>query len=317
MPLIGAASLLEDASGFWIPTPMAQRLKERLEAWIHCGHTGGVVIGEARLGKTRALKALEHQITNRNGQPIRIFYTHYGLRDVKSIRAVFAKVARRLDYEVKQKTSDTLLEEIVLRLAEAAATNDTRRVALVVDEAQLLSLEQLNAFAEIYNELVDMRVNCSIFFVVNRDQFSSMLKALLREENYYLTERFFNNVMHFSGICSEMELRACLAGYDVFVVSETPTVVASEYFCPDLYKQGWRLADMAHIYWRHFREDYGLPLGLRSWGMAQFIRATNLLLMDYLPQCMDKDDQMSLEACVIKSLEGAGIRSSLARLAVE
>lgn len=309
-----SSNLLEDATGFWIPTPMATRLKNKIEAWIHCGYTGALVLGEARLGKTRALKALENQITDRNGHPIRIFYTHYGQRDVQSIRAVFAQLARRLDYKVKRQTSDALLEDVALRLSEAAATNQTRRVALVIDEAQLLSIEQLDAFADLYNELCTLNVNCSMFFVANRDQFGPMLRALLRKENLYLTERFFIDVENFYGIRSEKELKACLDGYDRFVVTHSPKAVATEYFCPTLYEQGWRLADIAPIYWRRFREDYAIPERMNSWGMAKFTRATNLLLMDYLPSCTDKEDRVSLEACVIRSLEGACTTSKLVRL---
>jgi len=311
---MSVASMLEDASTFWIPTPMAQALANRVEAWVRCGHTGGLIIGEARLGKTKAVKALQHQLKNRSGQPIRVLYTHYGLRDVETIRAVFAKVARALDFEVKRKTADVLLENIVIRLADAAQANDTRQVVLIVDEAQLLTIAQLNAFAEIYNDLVNLHINCSVFFIANQDQFHTLGKALLRAENRYLRERFFNNFDYFYGIRSEEELKACLHEYDSLIVSEASSICATEYFCPTLYHQGWRLANIAPLYWRHYRERYGIPLGLNSWGMAQFTRATNLLFMDYLPGCNDKTDQVLMEACVIKSLEGAGIAPSLVSL---
>ena len=238
--MVSAASTLEDASGFWIPTPMAEALKQRLEEWTQCGHTGGAIIGEARLGKTRAIKALGSQLTNRSGQPIHVFYTHYGQRDVETIRAVFAKVARALGFEVKRQTADSLLECIVTRLAEAALANDTRQVALIVDEAQLLTISQLNAFAEIYNDLVNLNINCVVFFIANQDQFERLGRALLHRENRYLRERFFSNLDYFYGIRSETELAKCLSGYDAFAVSELPKQTATEYFCPALFNQGWR-----------------------------------------------------------------------------
>lgn len=293
---------------------MARALRDRLEGWVHCGHTGGVVVGEARLGKTRALEEIGGHLTNRSGQPIHAFYTHYGQRDVETIRAVFAKVARALDFEVKRQTSDVLLEQIVLRLAEAALANDTRQVVLTVDEAQLLTTSQLNGFAEIYNELARLRINCVVFFVANQDQFEPLGRALLRRENRYLRERFFNNLDFFFGIRTEAELAECLAGYDRYVVCQTTQQTATEYFCPKLFGQGWRLAHIAPVYWRHFRKDYGIPLGLTSWGMSQFVRSTNLLVMDYLPLCDDFSDQEMLEACVIKSLSASGIMPSLVAL---
>ncbi|MCL7944673.1 ATP-binding protein [Marinobacter sp. ATCH36] len=309
--MISAASSLEDASGFWIPTPMAAALKATLEQWIQCGHTGGVIIGEARLGKTRALKALGKQMTNRSGQPIHLFYMHYGRRDTQTVRAVFAKIAKSLGFDVKRQTADALLDCIVTRLGEAALANDTRQVVLIVDEAQLLTTGQLNAFAEIYNDLVNLNINCVVIFIANQDQFAELGRALLLRQNRYLRERFFNNLDYFYGIRSESELAECLAGYDAFYVTEHPRQTVTEYFCPDLAKDGWQLASLAPFYWRQFRERYGTRLGIASWGMAQFVRATNLLVMDYLPYCQEKDDLATQEAAIIKSLEAAGIEPSL------
>lgn len=293
---------------------MARALRERLEGLVHCGHTGGLIVGEARVGKTRALEALGDQLTNRSGQPIHTFYTHYGQRDVETIRAVFAKVARALDFEVKRQTSDTLLEQIVLRLAEAALSNDTRQVVLMVDEAQLLTTTQLNAFAEIYNDLARLRINCVVFFIANQDQFDPLGRALLKRENRYLQERFFNNLEFFFGIRTEAELAECLDGYDRYIVCQASQKTATEYFCPTLYEQGWRLAHIAPSYWRHYRNDYGIPLSLTSWGMSQFVRSTNLLIMDYLPLCDDSSDEAMIEACSIKSLSASGIAPSLVQL---
>lgn len=312
--MMSAVSRLEDCSGFWIPTPMAERLHARIEGWAQCGHSGGVIVGEARLGKTRAIQAVCKLLTNRCNQPIHTFFAHYGLRDVATTRAVFAKLCYALGFQVKRQTSDALFNDIVTYLGEASLANDTRQVALIVDEAQLLSIEQLNAFAEIQNELFEHHINAMTFFVANQDQFEPMGRALLQKRNVYLRERFFNNVELFFGIRSESELASCLSGYDGFVVQKRPPKTAVEYFCPTLHEQGWHLASLAPLYWHHYRERYGLPLSQTSLGMAQFVRTTNLLLMDYLPQCDDKDDVATQEACILKSLAGAGIEPSLVKL---
>lgn len=294
---------------------MAQALHERLEQWIQCGHTGGLVLGEARVGKTRAIKSIGGKLTNRSEQPIHLFYTHYGLRDQQTVRAVFAKLAKALGFDVARQSSDTLFDWIVMRLSEAAMANDTRQVVLIVDEAQQLTMGQLNAYAEIYNDLFENGINFVVIFVANLDQFEAMRQGLLRRENRYLRERFFVNLEHFYGIRSERDLAACLKSYDQLRVDEPRPQSAVEYFCPALAEAGWHLESLAPIYWRQFRERYGIKLGMSSWGMAQFVRATNLLVMDYLPYCTDKDDWSLQEASVIKSLDGAGIEPSLVSIA--
>ena len=311
---MSSAMILEDASKFWIPTPMASRLRDRIEQCLQCGDTGCVIVGEARLGKTSAIRRILSELSNRSGERIHVFYTHYGQRDTETVRAVFAKIARALGAEVGRQTADKLLDWITVHLADAAQANSTRQVALLIDEAQLLSAKQLNAFAEIYNELVVMRINCAIFFVANLDQFRPLARTLMKIENRYVRERFFYNLEYFYGIRSEGELAACLNQYDEYRLDDGSERRVTECFYPELYEQGWRLASIAPFYWRYYRENYGLPLGQDSFGMAHFVRATNLLVMDYLPYCTGKDDSALIEACVVKSLAGAGIEPSLVSL---
>ncbi len=309
------ASRLADASSFFIRTPMVDVLHQRLEEWTQCGHTGGLVLGEARQGKTTAVRALSNRLVNRDDQSIPLFRVHFGRRDVESIRAVFGKIARSLGYQVRRhQTSDELQEQISIRLAEAALVNDDRKVVLIVDEAQMLGIQQFDAFSEIYNQLFDLKINFVVFFIANQDLFQPLAQTLLNAEYRYLRDRFFNNLTYFFGIRSEVELAQCLAGYDQYPVADDYCVTATEYFCPNLYKRGWRLADLASAYWKHYRERYGIPLNQKAWGMNQFIRSTNLLLMDYLPMCDDPEDKPRLEACIVKSLAAAGIEPALAQL---
>jgi hypothetical protein len=207
-----------------------------------------------------------------------------------------------------------LQERISVRLAEAALVNDDRKVVLIVDEAQMLTLQQFDAFSELYNQLYDMRINLVVYFVANQDLFQPLARALLADEYRYLRERFFNNITFYYGIRTEAELQKCLASYDAYqVTDDRGGTTATAHFAPKLYHQGWRLADLTSIYWRQYRQRYGVPLKHKAWGMNQFVRSTNLLLMDYLPMCNDPRDLAWLEACCIKSLGAAGIEPALAR----
>lgn len=310
------ASQLANASGFCIRTPMMADLHRQIDEWTQCGHTGGLILGEARQGKTKAIYALSEALRNRKLQTIPLFRVHFGRRDLDSVRAVFAKIARSLGYQVgRNQTSDELQERISIRLAEAALVNDDRKVVLVVDEAQTLKLQQFDAFAELYNQLFEMRINFIVFFVANQDLFQPLARALLTDEYRYLRERFFNNLTFFHGIRTESELNACLAGYDSYQVTDNgQTMSATAFFAPTLYNQGWRLADISSIYWHLYRQGYGIPLRHHAWGMSQFIRTTNILLMDYLPLCESPEDVSVLEVCCIKSLKGSGIEPALATL---
>lgn len=78
------SSMLADASSFLIWTPMMGALHRQIEEWTQCGHTGGLILGEARQGKTTAIMTLSNRLTNRGGQSIPLFRVHFGRRDVDS-----------------------------------------------------------------------------------------------------------------------------------------------------------------------------------------------------------------------------------------
>jgi len=307
---------LENASEFYIRSPMVRDLHDRISQWTWCGLTGGLIVGNSRCGKTTAIRILSDSIISRSGEDIRVFRVSYGKRDTATIRTVFDKIARSLGHEVKKSfTSDQLLEMICNQLSESALVNSARQVVMVIDEAQLLSINQLSAFAEIYNDLYDMHVNGVFFFVANKDQMAPLAAKILEKEYTYLRERFFAHLYEFKGISTSSELKKCLNEYDRYIMDGDSSMTATQYYCPKLYENGWRLAKLSKPYWYHYCETYRKPLGHDSWGMGRFIRATNLLLMDYLPRCNDPADEALLEACIVKSLAAAGIEPTLVSLA--
>lgn len=306
---------LDNASEFFIMTPMVKALHDTLKQWTWCGLTGGVIVGEARGGKSKSIISLNDAIPSREGGSIPVFKISIGERDKKTVREVHARIARKLGFAVRARDSaDDLAFNIKTCLMEVALTNEARQVILIIDEAQFLTFDQLPAFAEIYNDLFDAHFNCIIFFIANADLFVPLAEQILREENTYIRERFFNHIHTFYGVRNVNELKACLRQYDKYIVVPEDKVTATEYYCPHLYRSGWRLAHIALPLWQHYREEYMKPLHHTSWRMSQMIRSVNILLMDYLPQYERHLDEDTLKAIIVRSLEAAAIRPNLRNL---
>jgi len=303
---------LSNASEFFIMTPMVKRLQDTLKQWTWCGLTGGVIVGDSRNGKSKAVKNQSGTMTSRNGEKIPVFRISIGERDIKTIRSVFYRIAHTLGHKIKKNDSaDDLALLINIHLADASTTNNTRQVIMIIDEAQKLTIDQLSAFAEIYNDLFEIQTNCTIYFVADENEFPQLAKKLLEDKNKYLRERFFNHVYRFYGLQNIEDVRACLDGYDHFVINEDEGCVATEYYCPVLYQSGWRLTDIAKPLWQIYYEEYKIPLNHVSWNMDQFVRTTNTLLMDYLPRYQEQLNQDITEGIIIRSLEAANIKPSI------
>lgn len=299
---------IENLSSLYITTPMIENLHQRITQWTWCGAIGGCVIGEARSGKTFAVRSLANYIESRLGEKIPVLKIAYGHRDKKTVRGAFFKIALSLYGKVKKSnTSDDLSEMICEKLLDVASGNRTKQVILLVDEAQFLTIEQFSCFAEIHNMLVELNTNCLFLFVVNEDNFLSIAQQLQLSENSYITERFFTNIYHFYGIRSAQELKVCLEAYEDLIVDKDKPTTLMEKYHPKLHQSGWRLSSISDTYWFYFCERYKNPYKLKSFRMNQFARATNILILDYLPNIGGIGTETLIEAAVIKSLESASI----------
>jgi len=57
---------LDNASDFFIMTPMIKTVYATLKQWTWCGLTGGVIVGDSRNGKSMAMKSMSDTITSRH-----------------------------------------------------------------------------------------------------------------------------------------------------------------------------------------------------------------------------------------------------------
>ncbi len=299
-----------------IQTPMMTQLHQTITRWTQCGFTGGVVIGDARLGKSWAMRALGKELRTTENEPIKVFSVSVGERDVQTIRSVYVRVAHGINDKTFKKgaTSDELEDFIFHAFSEAALCNQRRQVVLVVDEAQWLTLDQFSVFAEIFNDQDQIQNRLIVYFIANRQKFQPIAKLLLEPQNDYLRERFFHNIHQFYGIRTFKELCRCLAFLDRFRLPADNSCSIVKYHCPRMLKDGVSLADLAEPIWEVYDEHYAKPLQLQSWGMTYFQRTISILLMDYLSYywCNDRE---AIQEMVGKSIVASGIVPSLKSVA--
>jgi hypothetical protein len=299
-----------------IQTPMMALLRHTVTRWTHCGFTGGLIIGDARLGKSWALRSLGSELLTTENEPIPVFSISMGERDHQTLRAVFLRVAQAITQTAfgKSTTADNLQEAIFHRVAEAALGNRRRQVVLVVDEAQWLTIDQLAVFAELFNDQDQIHNRLMVIFIANQQKFQPIATLLLEPENEYLRERFFHHIHPFHGLRTLEELRHCLAFLDAYPIAPGNTRSVVEYHCAPMCQDRVSLADLAGTIWSVYDEEYAKPLQLRSWGMTYFQRAISILLMDYLSSYWC-NDQEAIRDMAYKSIAASGIVPSLLHVA--
>lgn len=304
-----------DIGNIAIQTPMMQELEATLKQWVLCGFTGGLITGDARLGKTQALRSLSEYMTDRQDHPIPIFRMVFGSRDTPTIRSVYNRLLRSIGRKdiKKTATSDQMLDDLLLFFVDAAMVNANKRLVLIVDEAQELTITQLSAFVELFNELEEMDSHLSIFFVANQDRFQRLANQLSEKDNHYIRERFFNYIHLFYGIRNKQELKQCLSWYDKTHIDSMGTCSYTHYFCPQSQSTQFKLASIADDLWALWTDHYARPFNYNSWGMTYFIRTVSVILMDYFPLYWQGDPDV-IHDILEKSLAVAGNAPTLQKV---
>ena len=265
-----------------LKTMAINKLAETLHRWLWTGSTGGIIVGESRVGKTTALWELMDALKTRSGMSIPTYYYTNGGRDQNTIRSVFRQLCWDVKLPVKSHdTIDHLCDRYVHYLAEKTIAADCPYSVLFVDEVQRLQPKQLNAFAEIYDRLRMLGVALTVVPVCNQLESADLFEILEAPQYAHVRGRFFVQGANFRGLTSQEEVRYCLKQYDTLhFPEEGPTY--TEFFLPDAASQGWRLESLSRDIWGVFRE-YQSNYQLDSWPMKYFTTTMKMLLSDILP----------------------------------
>lgn len=295
-------NILFNPSAFFIKTPVLKKLENQLHHWLRAGMTGGLILGEYRIGKTRAIEYVSNRLVTRNGEKIPVRRMTINQRDVSSVASIFRNLCFALDLPVKPRSkADDMANDLTHYLGELALHNSSQQVVLMVDEMQRLKVNQLNAFAELHDNLAEFKVNLCIFFVGNLDSCYPLLETIMDERYELIRGRFFTHTFDFYGLQRKADVNYCLKEFDKHYTA---------FYLPKDYKNGWRLTHICPTIWEIFENNYKRPLKLDSWALQYFIAAIRILLVDYLPR-FDIHNQESVVEMIVASIDASGLTPNL------
>ena len=287
---------------FIIKTPMMEALLNKILGWQANNVSGGVVLGEARIGKSAAMDYLIDNLKNRAGESIPGRKVSVAKRDRKTIASIFRNICLAVGKDPKRTaTADQMANDLIHYFAELSLGNQTRQVVLMVDEMQRLSLHQFEAFAELYDGLTAVGTNLSVIFVGNESDSSPTIDSIGTSNYELIRGRFFTHQTKYFGITNKKEIEAILNEFDNWKVDGVDKPTTTEHFLPELYDTGWRYADLSKQIWSIYKDEYMKKHGFNSWPLQYFMRSAKILLTDYLP-VYGVDSKKSLEKMIIKSI---------------
>lgn len=288
-----------DPVQFRILTPPITELQDILTQLVWTGATGASLLGFSRAGKTTGIELSTDKIKARNGRQIPVIRYSAHRRDKHTIRALYENIMTQLDihYSSTHK-SEKIFSNLLTYLAETAEAHHVTQLIMVIDETQRLAIPQIDVFAELDDRLrKEYSVSLMCLFVGNKEQMGELLKEVNKAENDHIKGRFFRQSFRFSGLRSLEDVRFCLEQYDKLRYPEGgPTI--TEYFLPEDYAKGFRLASLTESVWGEFRLCQK-DLHINDWAAEYFVRSVNTLITDYLPKFgVDKYNADMFRNCI-------------------
>lgn len=298
---------------FILKTPPIAEALEDLLALIKFRDTGGYLVAPQRWGKTRAAKYLCATMKFILGEiPIVFVPLRGNIKRGASSFFSFLLNQARYRYSASKGRTETDLRNLFTRCVVSRGKRTPHKLfVLVVDEAQLLTVEQWIFLFNISNEADSFGVSL-VVIAVGQLPLLKHADHLLNEGREEIVERFLHRQLRFRGLLSADDLKFVFDGLDKLdeLSQKSPGKYLSR-FCPRAIEAGWALATEADRFWNAFEEVFQEhKLKATELPMTYVINAVNRLLLSLAT--IDSDQMVVTDDLIKQSVSRSGIVFSIA-----
>lgn len=284
-------------------TPEIEHLCQLIADHIGLDLPGFTVYGPQRAGKTSSVTAAAQFLPDILGYPIAAFIWSIPGPCPKSERDFFQERLKQSGYGMtSQRDSAVLRARLFDYMHQAASHAATRRVIVMVDEAQNLDRVHYGYLIHCYNEL-ERRSLKPFFMLIGQPELRHAVSAFCNTDDQQIIGRFFVQAYQYLGIHLD-DIADVLHGFDTPVEEDALSV--SERVLPAQHARGWRLAHLGPairealdllLRQHNIEEELRMPM--------QYLRSTVLALLHHM-----RDHALTYEsansALVLQCLKKSG-----------
>jgi hypothetical protein len=292
--------------GYQVPSLPVQEFGAALESVLQTAELGMACTAPTRFGKTSMLDCLERKMTtDRTAVVMRSMMVTHRERNAS------AKFWRRLRGDESAMGDDHVQWPFKALLNHARNECDklgTSTVIFAIDEAQNLSVEELDLLKLLSESLIQLGLRPFIL-LVGQDELDILANWLRESHRQDLVQRFMLRTHRFRGM-READLRHFLDYVDEQKWPLESGTSFPAHFIPKLVKAGWQLASQDAGIWKGFA-DHAKALQVSTPTMevgAQFIAQAVLKVLQQLSEKPELDGRAALFTV---AAESSGFRESL------
>ncbi|HCY15442.1 MAG: hypothetical protein A2Z93_01540 [Curvibacter sp. GWA2_64_110] len=266
-------------------TPEIDRLCSVVARWIRLDLPGATVYGQQRNGKTRAAKYLAGALPTLLGYEVAVL--HWIIPEqqhAKQTEREFVQEMIQQSGSVRVQSRDlaVLRRRCHTHLVDLAREAGSKRLVVIVDEAQNLSKAQFGYLIYCFNALEGLGIY-PFFLLIGQPELENTPTAWAEAGGMQVTGRFFAREHIYRGVRID-HIENVLIAFDTPPEDNAPSPLALAF--PAAYASGWGLSALAPQYREAMElvmKKHNIPSGLRL--PMQYLRAS---LLGLLYRVMDK-----------------------------
>ncbi|MFL9869741.1 ATP-binding protein [Paraburkholderia fungorum] len=236
-------------------TPPMHEMIEQIGEWIDQQRPGGYIYGASRLGKSRCVQWYVAKVLEERFNAVMPLVVWNRRPDSHTSEAGFwhqLLLASRFEFANPSRAPRKAEASHMCKQRFISIANNAQRnyIVLLIDEAQDLTFREWKWLLGLQNDL-DYEGYLLSVFSVGSHQLGYRHEYMAITGNAHVAARFMAAHARFHGLRSLDEIGYVLNGYDVD--SEWPSgssISYLEYFAPDDFTAGRRLADCAEQVWK-------------------------------------------------------------------
>lgn len=219
--------------------------------------SGLYAYGEFRVGKTTLVEEAERRLA-KDMPWLAVLYYSAEREANRSSSSMYKDMLAWFKYPVSKRQDP---EEVLVRFIMAtAASKGSRTCLLFIDEAHMLTVQQLRYLLDVWNRLKRHRF-VLVTILVGQTGSSGLesLRQLTQEEDHgAVIARFLVMPYFIGGLHDQGQLKAYLGAFDSELVYPLGTQWSySRFFCRRAFDAGWRLEREAPLLWRALLDHSG------------------------------------------------------------
>lgn len=222
-------------------TPPIEAMVGSIVEWIHTGLPGNSVYGPRRAGKSFALKYMVSTLSDALGYPVLCVTWVFPDEEIKPRHFLQIALEASGCEQIVHRDTEVLVKRMIASLADRMAMAHARRVIILVDEGQVLSMANFMQMGYLYNRFE--KANLRPYFVTTgQPELLGIRQNWEAAKAHHITGRFFVQEHAFQCV-AQADFETVFDCFDEPIVKDGPSPLAA--VLPQAYASGWRLRNAA------------------------------------------------------------------------